>query len=215
VPREAAETAVWGYVEWLLQEPAVMLEGLRGQQEEAKCANRALKERVALIDEQIANCERQIALLLDDFLLEEFPRAILAERKRALDQQLAQLRQERDNTTARLEQQEITQAQIQDIEEFCAMIRARLKRLTFEDKRRILGLLNVQGIVEQEPEEKGVKHKIRLTGYFPAAEEFLTVKQDMPMSCATVRKPIAFGATICSGLRVAKEAEICYTVVAK
>jgi len=215
VPREAAEAAVWGYVARLLQEPAMILEGLRCQQEEARSANRALEERVALFDDQIANCERQIELLLDDFLLEEFPRAVLADRKRALDEQLAQLQQERDNITARLEQQEITEAQIQDIEEFCTKVSQGLRRLTFREKRKILELLNVQGIVEQEPDGKKVKHKIRLTGYFPAAEEFLTVKQDMKMSCATVRKPIAFGATICLGLGVAKEAEICYTVVAK
>lgn len=85
--------------------------------------------------------------LLDQFLAQEFPREMLQRKKRALAKQKADLERERDETRERLARSVITEAQFAEVESFCQRVAVGLGNCTFEDKRRILELLNVQGIV--------------------------------------------------------------------
>jgi len=96
---------------------------------------------------------------LDQFLVQTFPKDVLQRKKRALAKRKADLEREKDEVKERLMNSVITEVQFAEVESFCQRVAAGLENCTFEDKRHILELLNVQGIVGDG--------EITLSGFIP------------------------------------------------
>jgi len=151
---EEVDGAVWGWIESLLLNPRNLALGLREQQEERREAARPLWERLAIMDDQIAEHQQQLSKLLDLYLGGDFPKEVLTERKMRLEKTLASLKQERENFEKQLSANEITDEQIATIEEFASYVVEGLQHLAFEDKRRVISLLDVQGALAMEESQK-------------------------------------------------------------
>ena len=153
---EEVDRAVWEWIENLLLNPRNLALGLREQQAERQRAARPLWERLAIMDDQIAEHQQQLGKLLDLYLGDEFPKEMLTERKMRLEQTLTSLIRERENFEKQLSANEITDEQIATIEEFASCVADGLQDLAFEDKRRVINLLNVQGMLTIEAGQKVV-----------------------------------------------------------
>jgi site-specific DNA recombinase len=151
---EEMDGAVWGWIESLLLNPRNLALGLREQQEERRRAARPLQERLDIIDDQIAEHQQQLDKLLDLYLGGDFPKEMLTERKTRLEKTLASLKQERESFEKQLSANEITDEQIATIEEFASCIADGLQNLAFEDKRRVINLLDVRGTLTMEERQK-------------------------------------------------------------
>lgn len=151
------EPAIWGWVSNLLLHPDQLAEGLRAQQTEAKRASQALQDRLTLVEKHIAEHDRQIEKLLELYLSsEDFPKELLREKRARLTKAKQDLEKERSSLARHLEQIIIPDTRIEEIEEFCGRIREGLKSASFEDKRQILELLDVQGKLAVEDGRKVV-----------------------------------------------------------
>ena len=64
------------------------------------------------------------------------------------------MKQERENFEKQLSANEITDEQIATIEEFASYVVEGLQHLAFEDKRRVINLLDVQGALDMEEGQK-------------------------------------------------------------
>jgi len=160
---DRADEAVWQCIEELLLNPRALIAGLRERQAEAEKTLAPLRERLTLVEQAIEDTEKQLAKLLDLYLADELPRALLSEKRKELARRKRELEKERASLQARLEQAAISEDQIAAIDKFCAKVREGLNHCQFEDKRRILEMLNVQGIVKGQDGQV----VITLSGYFP------------------------------------------------
>lgn len=139
------DASVWNWVKDLMKHPERLREGLRNSQAELDQANRLVRDRLTILDEQIAATQEQLNRLLDLYLSGEFAKGMLAERRARLDQTLADLHTERASMASQLQRTGITEEQIREIEAFCAEVAEGLDLATFEDKRRYLELLHLSG----------------------------------------------------------------------
>jgi hypothetical protein len=148
------DDAVWLWVRALIEEPEAFADGLRGLQEETRQKNRALFDRLELIESQLAETEKQENKLLDLYLSGDFPKEVLLERKNRLAKLTADLKKEQAELSVFLQQLTYSDVEIATIEDFCTKIRERLDTVTFEGKRRILEMLDVRGTLAIENDEK-------------------------------------------------------------
>jgi site-specific DNA recombinase len=148
------DDAVWLWVRALIEEPEAFADGLRGLQEETRQKNRALFDRLELIESQLAETEKQENKFLDLYLSGDFPKEVLLERKNRLAKLTADLKKEQAELSIFLQQLTYSDVEIATIEDFCTKIRERLDTVTFEGKRRILEMLDVRGTLAIENDEK-------------------------------------------------------------
>ncbi|MBM4467397.1 MAG: recombinase family protein, partial [Chloroflexi bacterium] len=174
---EAADGLVWDHVSALLLNPRCLLEGLRARAEEAEEAVKPLKRELVGVEEAIQDQDRKLKKLLDDYLEDKLPKELLVEKRHDLERQKASLQRRQSDLQTRLNAAVITEETIVSLEDFCQQISVGLELVTFEDKRRILELLSVEGIVEW----KDGDHTIKISGYFP--EDVLTVGDNVFKGC--------------------------------
>ena len=151
------EPAVWGWVADLLLHPDQLAEGLRARQAEAEEEAKALRDRLGLVEKSIADHDRQIEKLLDLYLSgDDFPKELLTQRKKELVKAREELEEERATLARALEAATVSDAAIEEVEAFCRQVREGLEHATFEDKRRIIELLDVRGQLAVEDGQKVV-----------------------------------------------------------
>ena len=137
----------------MIEDPEAFANGLHGIQEETRKKNSALYERLALIENQLAENEQQLGRLLDLYLSGDIQKDMLQERKSRLDGLVHDLKKEREQLSTHIEELTYTDADIATIEDFCALIIQKLDIATFEGKRRIIDLLDVRGTLAVENDE--------------------------------------------------------------
>lgn len=125
-----------------------------------------------MIERGLTDCDQQLAKVLDLYLEDEFPKDVLDEKRAVLEKRKADLERERDKIKAQLKQRVVTEETIQEMEAFRAQVAEGLGQLTFENKRCILEMLQVHGLVTEQGGEKA----IAITGAFP--EEVLSCCDD-------------------------------------
>ena len=148
------DNTIWEWVRCMLEAPEAFAEGLRGMQEETRRKNRALYDRLELIESQLSETEKQRDRLLDLYLSGDFQKEILQERKSRLDTLISDLRKEHTQLSTYLQELTYTDADIVTIEKFSAKINHNLDMATFEGKRRILDMLDVRGTLAIENDER-------------------------------------------------------------
>ncbi len=149
------EPAVWEWVSGLLMHPDQLAEGLREQQAEAGRETQPLWDRLELVEKSIANHDRQIEKLLDLYLTsDDFPKELLEEKKARLTKARQDLEVERERLARYLQRAVLSDVQIEEIETFCRHVGEGLQNATFEDKRRVLEALDVQGKLAVEDGQK-------------------------------------------------------------
>jgi len=143
-------TAVWRWIEGLILDRENLALALRELQPESQRANRPLQERLAIVDQQIADHRERYEKLLDLYLGGQYAREMRIKRKVCLEKTIASLNEERERLAESLAASEITNEDIVSIQEFASAIAKGLKYLTFEEKCRVVDLLELHGTLTVE-----------------------------------------------------------------
>jgi site-specific DNA recombinase len=151
---EQLEDQIWQWIKSVMQDPVHLAAGLRASQQEAERENAAVRERVSIIESQIAETQSQLNRLLDLFVSGEFSKEMLLERKTRLEDTLIELERTKAELNTHLLTAVLSDDQIAELEAFCAEVRTGLDNATFEDKRRYFDLLDVRGKLTIENNEK-------------------------------------------------------------
>jgi len=139
------DRVIWEWLVNLIKDPRAVMEGLQESQNDSTQENKILIERLEMIENQIEGQDIQLTKLLDLYLTGDFPRDVLAERKTHLEKNLANLRKEHQELSATLEDIALTDSQIDEIQEYCDSIRDRLNTASFDEKRQLIDLFDVNG----------------------------------------------------------------------
>ncbi|MBK8421043.1 hypothetical protein [Candidatus Villigracilis saccharophilus] len=138
----------------IIENPENLRVGLDNVQNELQQTNQALLDRLAFIDVQIQEHQKQLDKLLDLYLGGEFPKEMLTERKSRLEQMLTNLSKEQNDLAGHVRKVTMTDDQLSYIEAFCAKIKNGLEQADFNTKRQIIELLDVRGKIAFENNEK-------------------------------------------------------------
>lgn len=148
------DAIVWEWTKAIIENPESLRKGLDDTQSELQQANQALFDRMAIIDQQIQENQKQLDKLLDLYLGGDFPKEVLTERKSRLEQMLSGLHKERNDLAGHIRKVAMTDDQLSYIESFCAKIRHGLDEADFNTKRQIIELLDIRGKIAFENNEK-------------------------------------------------------------
>lgn len=152
------DDVIWDWLRSLLTEPESLMDGLAAQREKQDAENAPLRERLQIVDGLLDDNQRQMERLLDLYLLEDFPKEVLLDRRQRLESTIEALEKERSNLRIHLEAQTLTAEQIQTIQEFAERMGKGLIAAdadeNFQSRRRIIEELNVQAILAIEGDEK-------------------------------------------------------------
>lgn len=148
------DALAWEWAKMIIENPENLRAGLDGVQNELQQANKALLDRLSIIDEQMQEHQKQLDKLLDLYLGGDFPKEVLTERKARLESMLANLRNEQNDLARHIRKVTMTDDQLSFIEAFCAKIRHGLDTADFNTKRQIIELLDIRGKIAFENNEK-------------------------------------------------------------
>ncbi|MBD3314139.1 hypothetical protein GF345_06870 [Candidatus Woesearchaeota archaeon] len=152
------DAVVWEWVKSFLMDPKALIQGLEAQQKKTEESCHPARERLAAIEDLLADNHRQMERLVDLYLSGDFPREMLVEHKTRLEGIIEALEKERTNLVTRLEVQMITAEQVVTITDFARKIASGLDEAekSFEARRRIIELLDVTGTLTEEDGDKVV-----------------------------------------------------------
>jgi hypothetical protein len=153
---------VWEWVRKLLLNPDHLVKGLRGMASEKEAENNVIRERITLVETQIAELENQRSKLLDLYLDGAFPKDVLNDRMSGLERDLVAMAREQNELSSYLIPVSLPDENIEVIESFCSEVRNGLNNATFEDKRRYMDLLDLRCTLALEDQEKVAYVKCKL-----------------------------------------------------
>jgi site-specific DNA recombinase len=146
--------AVWGWVTGFLMNSENLRQGLEARKAAMEDANRPLRERLELLDEQLIGYRGQMERLLDLYLAGDFPKEVLTQRKVHLESIISDLEKQRASFQVQLEEAILTDEDIATIEEFAEQVRTGLETADLETKRQVIELLDVQVVLNVEDGQK-------------------------------------------------------------
>lgn len=157
-PVDQVDGALWDWVKSFLSNPAELVQGLEDYQEERDRETAPIRERLKIVEDLIAENQRQLRKLLDLYLAEDFPREVLTERKTRLEGTVLALAREQTSLTGSLEAQTLTDEQIKSLREFVAKVSEGLEKaeVDFKTKRWIIEMLNLEATLTVEDGQKVV-----------------------------------------------------------
>jgi phage-related minor tail protein len=171
---DQVDETVWQWIKWAMQNPDRLVEGLRAEQAITERENRALYDRLELIQEKLVDCEKRRSKILDLYLNDDFAKDELQERKTQIESTITDLKHEQSEISEHIQKTTVTDEQIAQIEATCAEVREGLDCATFEGKRRYFELLDVRGTLAVEFNEKVAYVKCKM------GERQLSVVQTSP-----------------------------------
>ena len=130
------DKVVWDWLVSLIKNPRALMEGLRDSQDESVQENQVLLDRLAVIERQIEDQDKQLGKILDLYLTGDFARDMLTERKIRFETNITNLRKEHQDIFAMIEKVTLTDNQMVEIQQYCDSIRDRVDTASFEEKRQ-------------------------------------------------------------------------------
>jgi site-specific DNA recombinase len=155
---DQVDPAVWEWVKSLLSVPERFTEGLKAYLVKLDRENAPLRERLGVVDDLLDQNRAQLQRLLDLYLVGDFPKEVLTERKSQLETTIKALLTEKDALDANLAQQSLTQEQIANMKAFAAEVAEGLAAAEddFEARKRIVDMLRLEATLTIEDDEKVV-----------------------------------------------------------
>ena len=159
------EEKVWEAVRELLLNPGVLWEGFAAREAELMEQKARLTEHLEAMLKLKERAEQKLEALTDAYLDPEIRMSKweYARQRRRIEEEIEAWQHEAAEARKRLEQKAITKEQMEAVEEFAAKVSKGIDRLSFEEKRKILQMLEVRGTVHHDDEVW-----VELEGLFPA-----------------------------------------------
>ena len=160
---------MWAYIAKLLKHPDLVLEGIMRLAEGQAGQVTSLQERLATIDEMMAELDKQRAKLVDLYLSSDvLTKYLLAEKQRELTHRRADFEKERRNIEAQLSTLNSSEQEMEEVRAICSAAAEGLDSFTFARKKATLELFDVKvtllrGAVKAED-------RLRIVGKIPATD---------------------------------------------
>lgn len=151
-----ADAAVWEWIKSFLTDSAVLNHGLDKYQAEREVENAPLRERLKVVDDLLGQNREQLARLLDLYLLGQFPKDLLTDRKTRLEMTIGALERERVGLAEQLEARTLTPGQIRALQDFAARTAKGLAHAEddISERRALIEDLSVQVTLAVEDGQK-------------------------------------------------------------
>jgi hypothetical protein len=155
---DQVDAVVWHWVKSFLTDPQALERGLWEVQQGREKEDSLIRDRLAVVDDLLADHRSQLDRLLDLYMSGEFPKEVLTDRTARLEDTNSALENERAGLVARLETRALSVEQIQTIQEFAAKVGKNLDAIDddFDAKRQIIEELDVQATLVVENDERVV-----------------------------------------------------------
>jgi len=155
---DIVDKIVWNWIKNLLTKPGVLEHGLVEYQEgrEQFCA--PIRDRLVVLEDLWQGSKSQLDRVLDLYISGQVQRELLIDKKQQLESTLVALEKEREELNLNLESETLSDNEIRQIVEFAAQIADGLGSgdESFEDRRRIVELLDVRASFTVEDNQKYV-----------------------------------------------------------
>ena len=185
LPQKMADALVWERIEELLRHPELLLEEFKTKQKERAEENAVLLEQAESLRAEIHKGDVKLNRLLEIYTDGDIDRDTY--RKKKNEYKAATKDAERDLAAidAQLEQDVISADRKALLVEFCEQMQGSLDSIAFEEKRRMLRILDVT--VLHMPEHG----KLKLTGTFPEIQFRTKPPDDAPHPSSDPSKKLA------------------------
>ncbi len=152
------DAAVWEWIKSFLTDSTVLNRGLDKYQTEREVENAPLRERLQVVDDLLGQNREQLARLLDLYLLGEFPKELLTDRKARLETTIGALERERVGLATQLEARTLTPGQVRALQDFAARTAKGLVHAEddISERRALIEDLSVQVTLTMEDGQKVV-----------------------------------------------------------
>jgi hypothetical protein len=151
--RQVDET-VWDWVKNRLLNTDNLTNGLNFYQEEQDKNSTRCTEMLTTIDEQLATGHKQLDRLIDLYISGDIPKDHYALRKTKFEESIAKLEIEKKEVSKQLLPSQLAPELVKQLKEYFDKIRDRLDDASFETKRRLIDLLDVNGKLDIENNER-------------------------------------------------------------
>jgi hypothetical protein len=155
---DQVDEAAWQWVKSFLTNPQALEQGLWEVQRGREKENTLIQDRLAVVDDLLADNRSQLERLLELYLSGEFQKDVLTERKARLEETNSTLENERVGLVASLETRVLSVEQIHTTQELAAKVCRNLHAADddFDAKRQIIEELDVQATLVVESGERVV-----------------------------------------------------------
>jgi hypothetical protein len=155
---DIVDQLVWNWVKDLLTKPGVLEHGLAEYQQGREQFSAPIRDRLIVLEDLWQGSKIQLDRVLDLYISGQVQRELLIDKKQQLESTLAALEKEREELNLNLESEALTDNEIRQIVEFAAQIAEGLEPgdESFEDRRRIIELLDVRASFIVENNQKYV-----------------------------------------------------------
>lgn len=164
ISADTLESAIWRLVVETLLDPAHLQSWLAAQRTGATDRRRQGEERLAAVVAERREADRKFGVLLDLALTEEFPRAVVDERKKVLVAQQRRLENEELQARAALAALDVSPDQERGLLTLAERMRQSIGALDFAARRKVIEVLNLQVQVT-------ARRTVRISALLPLGDE--------------------------------------------
>lgn len=147
----------------------MLFEGLRAKRERAAEEYKLLLDTITVTEAQITKLEQKLDQLLELYLDGEIPKQTYLQRKAQIERKTGEKQREKTDLESQIASQGVISEEIEaEALQFCQEVSIGLDHVTFEDKVKILDLLDIALITDGET--------VTLIGVIPTATTVLSSK---------------------------------------
>ncbi len=156
---DQVDAGTWAWAKQLLTEPEAFARGLRKYRQRREEEDEPVRTRLAVVDDLLADNRLQLGRLLDLYLMGDFTKEMLTDRKSRPEKTILALEEERVDLVAQLDTGMITDAQVQNVKDFMAKVAPGIAvaDADFDTRRGVIEALNVAAKLSVEDGEKVVR----------------------------------------------------------
>jgi site-specific DNA recombinase len=148
------DETVWDWVKNKLLNTDNLTNGLNYYQDEQDKNSTRFGEMLTTVDDQLVTTQKQLDRLIDLYINGDIPKDHYSLRKEEFEEAITKLKEERKEISTQLLPSELAPELIRQLKEYFDQVRSRLDDASFEDMRRLIDLLDVNGKLDIENEEK-------------------------------------------------------------
>ncbi len=150
------DAAVWDWLIDVLTDPKRLEQGVNARLAQDEKELLPLKKRRSICQDMLEDCQHQLARLVDLYIMGEFSKDILADRKSRLEKSIEALESEMVGITSALERATLTPQQIENIHDFAREVSKGIETAQNNSayQRQLIETLNVQVTFAMEGDEK-------------------------------------------------------------
>lgn len=153
---DQVDAAVWSWIVRLLTDPVALEEGLQERLKRSDKEASPLRTRLAVADDMLRDHKNQLGRVLDLYIAGDFPKDVLVDRKKRLEDSIRALEAEIASIADTLERTSFTPQQMNSIKEFAKRVGAGLAQVQGRPahQRQIVEALDVRVVFAVEKGDK-------------------------------------------------------------